>query len=53
MDEFRSSKDEDCELLLQVFAGQTAIDWPALDALIAYFRSMSQRKHDPQAAEKS
>lgn len=32
---FRSSKDEDCELLLQVFAGQTAIEWPALDALIA------------------
>jgi hypothetical protein len=33
--EFRSSKDEDCELLLQVFAGQAAIEWPALDALIA------------------
>ncbi|HIL80276.1 MAG: hypothetical protein ABGX04_00055 [Myxococcales bacterium] len=33
--EFRSSNDEDCELLLQVFAGQAAIDWPALDALIA------------------
>jgi hypothetical protein len=33
--EFRSSKDEDGELLLQVFAGQAAIEWPALDALIA------------------
>ena len=31
---FRSQKDEDCELLLQVFAGQAAIDWPALDALL-------------------
>lgn len=29
--EFRSGKDEDCELLLQVFAGQAAIDWPRLD----------------------
>ncbi len=34
--ELRSSKDEDCELLLQVFAGQAAIEWPALDALIAH-----------------
>ena len=27
--------DEDRELLLQVFSGQAAIDWPALDALLA------------------
>jgi hypothetical protein len=32
--EFRAQKDEDGELLLQVFAGQTAIEWPALNALI-------------------
>ena len=32
--EFRAKKDEDGELLLQVFAGQTAIEWPALDALV-------------------
>jgi hypothetical protein len=32
--EFRANQDEDGELLLQVFAGQAAIDWPALDALI-------------------
>jgi len=28
------SKDEDRELLLQVFSAQAAIDWPALDALV-------------------
>ena len=32
---FRAGKDEDCDLLLQVFAGQSAIDWPALDELLA------------------
>ncbi len=32
--EFRAKEDEDGELLLQVFAGQAAIEWPALDALI-------------------
>lgn len=32
---FRSGGDEDCDLLLQVFAGQAAIDWPALDELLA------------------
>ena len=31
---FRAKKDEDGELLLQVFAGQSAIDWPALDELL-------------------
>jgi len=34
VDEFRAQKDEDGELLLQVFAGQAAIDWPALDAML-------------------
>ena len=29
-----ASSDEDRELLLQAFAAQTAIDWPALDAMI-------------------
>jgi hypothetical protein len=33
--EFRSGNDEDCDLLLQVFAGQAAIDWPALDEILA------------------
>lgn len=32
---FRAGNDEDVELLLQVFAGQTAIDWPALDEILA------------------
>ncbi len=32
---FRSGGDEDCELLLQVFAGQSAIDWPPLDEMLA------------------
>ena len=29
-----ASDDDDRELLLQVFSGQAAIDWPALDALL-------------------
>jgi hypothetical protein len=34
--EYRAaSDDEDRELLLQVFSGQSAIEWPALDALLA------------------
>ncbi len=33
--ELRAGKDEDCELMLHVFAGQAAIEWPALDALLA------------------
>ena len=32
---FRGGKDDDCDLLLQVFAGQAAIDWPALDEILA------------------
>ncbi|HEB91178.1 MAG TPA: hypothetical protein ENI85_16510 [Deltaproteobacteria bacterium] len=32
---FRRGKDEDCDLLLRVFAGQTAINWPALDEILA------------------
>ena len=32
---FRAGNDEDVELLLRVFAGQAAIDWPALDAILA------------------
>lgn len=32
---FRAGKDEDCDLLLEVFAGQAAIDWPALDEILA------------------
>ncbi len=32
---FRNGKDEDCDLLLRVFAGQSAIDWPALDEILA------------------
>jgi hypothetical protein len=31
---FRAGKDEDCELLLQIFAGQAAIEWPVLDDLL-------------------
>ncbi|MFP6656469.1 MAG: hypothetical protein VCB25_12660 [Myxococcota bacterium] len=31
---FRASKDQDCDLLLQAFASQEAIEWPALDALL-------------------
>ena len=31
----RAGNDPDCELLLRVFAGQSAIDWPALDAILA------------------
>lgn len=30
-----ASDDDDRELLLQVFSGQSAIEWPALDALLA------------------
>ena len=33
--EFRGGNDDDCDLLLQVFAGQAAIDWPALDEILA------------------
>jgi hypothetical protein len=33
--EFRSGNDADCDLLLQVFTGQAAIDWPALDEILA------------------
>ena len=33
--QFRAGKDEDCDLLLAVFAGQAAIDWPALDDILA------------------
>ena len=33
--EFRAGNDEDCDLLLQVFAGQAAIDWPPLDEILA------------------
>jgi hypothetical protein len=32
---FRAGNDDDCELLLQVFAGQAAIDWPPLDKILA------------------
>jgi hypothetical protein len=32
---FHSGNDEDCDLLLRVFAGQAAIDWPALDEILA------------------
>ena len=32
---FRAKGDADCELLLRVFAGQAAIEWPALDDLLA------------------
>ena len=32
---FRAGDDNDCDLLLQVFAGQAAIDWPALDEILA------------------
>lgn len=32
---FRAGNDDDCDLLLQVFAGQAAIDWPALDEILA------------------
>ena len=32
---FRNGNDDDCELLLCVFAGQAAIDWPALDEILA------------------
>lgn len=36
VDKFRAAGEEpDRELLLQAFAAQTSIDWPALDALIA------------------
>ena len=35
VEKFRAGKDEDCDLLLSVFAGQAAIDWPALDAILA------------------
>ncbi len=31
---FRAGNDDDCDLLLQVFAGQAAIDWPALDEIL-------------------
>jgi hypothetical protein len=31
----RSGEDPDCELLLRVFAAQSAIDWPALDEILA------------------
>ncbi len=31
---FRAGKDEDVDLLLHVFAGQAAIDWPALDEIL-------------------
>ena len=34
VDQFRAGSDDDCDLLLQVFAGQTAIDWPALDEIL-------------------
>ena len=33
--EFRAGNDDDCDLLLQVFAGQAAIDWPPLDKILA------------------
>jgi hypothetical protein len=35
VEKFRAGNDEDCDLLLQVFAGQAAIDWPALDEILA------------------
>lgn len=35
VEKFRAGKDEDCNLLLHVFAGQSAIDWPALDEILA------------------
>jgi len=36
---FRAANDEDCDLLLQVFAGQDAINWPALDEILAPLES--------------
>lgn len=36
---FRSGNDEDCDLLLQVFAGQAAINWPPLDEILAQLES--------------
>lgn len=30
----RSGEDPDCELLLRVFAAQSAIDWPALEEIL-------------------
>lgn len=35
VEKFRAGGDHDCDLLLQVFAGQAAIDWPALDDILA------------------
>jgi hypothetical protein len=35
VEKFRAGGDDDCDLLLQVFAGQAAIDWPALDDILA------------------
>ena len=35
VEKFRGGKDEDCDLLLRVFAGQAAIDWPPLDEILA------------------
>ncbi len=35
VEQLRAGNDEDCDLLLQVFAGQAAIDWPALDEILA------------------
>jgi hypothetical protein len=32
---FRANGDEDCDLLLRVFAGQAAIDWQPLDEILA------------------